>query len=72
MKASDLLVKAIENESIDGIFGVPGKENLDVVESLRHCRPVSAPTVPTMVREAFRIADVPLSRPATCFTDRRR
>jgi acetolactate synthase I/II/III large subunit len=34
MKGSDLLVKALENEGVERIFGVPGEENLDVVESL--------------------------------------
>ena len=34
MKASDLFVKALENEGVDRIFAVPGEENLDVVESL--------------------------------------
>ena len=34
-KGSDLLVAALENEGVDRIFGVPGEENLDVVESLR-------------------------------------
>jgi acetolactate synthase-1/2/3 large subunit len=35
LKGSDLLVRALENEGVDRIFGVPGEENLDVVESLR-------------------------------------
>lgn len=35
MKASDLFVKALENEGVEYIFGVPGEENLDFVESLR-------------------------------------
>ena len=35
MKGSDLLVSALENEGVERIFGVPGEENLDVVESLR-------------------------------------
>ncbi len=35
MKASDVFVKALENEGVQHIFGVPGEENLDVVESLR-------------------------------------
>ena len=35
MKASDLFVRALENEGVDRIFAVPGEENLDVVESLR-------------------------------------
>jgi len=35
MKGSDLLVVALANEGVERIFGVPGEENLDVVESLR-------------------------------------
>ncbi|WP_455220596.1 acetolactate synthase large subunit [Kaarinaea lacus] len=35
MKASDLFVKALENEGVEYIFGVPGEENLDLVESIR-------------------------------------
>ena len=34
-KASDLLVKALENEGVEYVFGVPGEENLDFLESLR-------------------------------------
>src|SRR5271165_5925247 len=34
-KGSDLMAAALENEGVDRIFGVPGEENLDVVESLR-------------------------------------
>lgn len=34
MKASDLLVKALENEGVQYIFGVPGEENLDLINSL--------------------------------------
>src|SRR6187397_3288536 len=34
-KGSDLLVAALESEGVDRIFGIPGEENLDVVESLR-------------------------------------
>ena len=34
-KGSDLLVAALEREGVDRIFGVPGEENLDTVESLR-------------------------------------
>lgn len=34
MKASDLLVRALENEGVEYIFGLPGEENLDVLESL--------------------------------------
>ena len=35
MKASDLFIKALENEGVEYIFGVPGEENLDFVDSLR-------------------------------------
>ncbi|MDJ0781375.1 MAG: acetolactate synthase large subunit [Desulfosarcinaceae bacterium] len=34
MKASDLLVKALENEGVDYVFGIPGEENLDLLDSL--------------------------------------
>lgn len=35
MKASDLLVKALENEQVEYIFGIPGEENLDFLDSLK-------------------------------------
>jgi acetolactate synthase-1/2/3 large subunit len=35
MIASDLLVKALENEGVEYIFGIPGEENLDLLESIR-------------------------------------
>jgi len=38
VKGSDLLVAALEHEGVDRIFGVPGEENLDVVESLRNSK----------------------------------
>ena len=34
-KGSDLLIAALENEGVEQVFGIPGEENLDVVESLR-------------------------------------
>lgn len=34
MKASDLLVKCLENEGVEYIFGVPGEENADFMLSL--------------------------------------
>jgi acetolactate synthase-1/2/3 large subunit len=36
MKTSDLLVKALENEGVEYIFGIPGEENLDFLDSLQH------------------------------------
>ena len=35
MKASDLFVRSLEQEGVEYIFGVPGEENLDFLESLR-------------------------------------
>lgn len=34
MKASDLFIQCLENEGVEYIFGVPGEENLDVLDSL--------------------------------------
>ncbi len=34
MKASDLLIKCLENEKVEFIFGLPGEENMDVMDSL--------------------------------------
>ncbi len=36
IKASDLMVKALEREGVETIFGIPGEENLDLLESLRN------------------------------------
>ena len=35
MKASDLFIKALENEGVEYIFGIPGEENLDFLDSLK-------------------------------------
>ena len=35
MKASEVFVKALENEGVEYIFGLPGEENLDFLESIR-------------------------------------
>ncbi len=35
MKASDLFMRALEAENVEYIFGIPGEENLDLLESLR-------------------------------------
>jgi acetolactate synthase I/II/III large subunit len=36
MKVSDLFVKALENEGVKYVFGIPGEENLDFLESLKN------------------------------------
>ena len=35
MNGAELLVSAMEKEGVQQIFGVPGEENLDLVEALR-------------------------------------
>ena len=35
MKTSDLFVRCLENEGVEYVFGIPGEENLDLLESLR-------------------------------------
>ena len=34
MKAADLFVQALENEGVEYVFGIPGEENLDFLDSL--------------------------------------
>jgi acetolactate synthase-1/2/3 large subunit len=34
MKAAELFIKALENEGIQFIFGIPGEENLDLLDAL--------------------------------------
>jgi acetolactate synthase-1/2/3 large subunit len=36
MKASDLFVKCLENEGVEYVFGIPGEETLDLMDSLSH------------------------------------
>jgi len=38
LKASDLFVRCLEEEGVEYVFGVPGEENLDLLESLRESR----------------------------------
>ena len=40
MKASDLFIQALENEGVEYIFGIPGEENLDLLESLRKSKTI--------------------------------
>ncbi|MCD5380926.1 acetolactate synthase large subunit [Candidatus Gracilibacteria bacterium] len=35
MKASDIFIKVLENHGVDTIFGVPGEENLDFINSMK-------------------------------------
>jgi len=38
MKASDLFIKALENEGVEYIFGIPGEENLDFLNSMKNSK----------------------------------
>ena len=35
MKTTDLFIKALENEGVKRIYGIPGEENLDFIDSLK-------------------------------------
>jgi len=39
-KASDLFIECLEAEGVEYIFGVPGEENLDFLESLSNSNAV--------------------------------
>ena len=34
MKAAELFVKCLENEGVEKIYGIPGEENIDVMDAL--------------------------------------
>ena len=34
MKAAELFVRCLENEGVEYVFGIPGEENLDVMDAL--------------------------------------
>ena len=34
MKAAELFVRTLENEGVEYVFGIPGEENLDVMDAL--------------------------------------
>lgn len=36
MTTADLLIKCLEMEGVSYIFGIPGEENLSVIEALRN------------------------------------
>ena len=39
-KASDLFIKALEAEGVEYIFGIPGEENLDLLDSLSRSKKI--------------------------------
>ena len=56
MRAAELFVKCLENEGVEYIFGIPGEENLDVMDALRES-PIRFVTVRHEQGAAF-MADV--------------
>src|SRR5437870_6617432 len=44
MKASDLIVQCLENEQVQYVFGLPGEEILDILDSLLDSRIIFVPT----------------------------
>ena len=40
MKASDLIIKCLEEEGVSRIFGVPGEENADFMMSLKKSKKI--------------------------------
>lgn len=40
MKATDVLVKCLENEGVEYVFGMMGKETLDIVDSLSRSKQI--------------------------------
>lgn len=38
MNTAEALVKSLENEGVQYIFGIPGEENLAVIEALKHSK----------------------------------
>lgn len=57
MKATDLMVKCLENEGVAYIFGIPGEENIDFVHSLAASEQIKFVTVRHEQGAAF-MADV--------------
>jgi thiamine pyrophosphate-dependent acetolactate synthase large subunit-like protein len=39
-KASDLIVECLEQEGVEHVFGVPGEENLDFLDSLSRSKTI--------------------------------
>ena len=34
MKAAEVFIKCLENEGIDYVYGIPGEENLDIMDAI--------------------------------------
>lgn len=56
MKVAELFVRCLENEGVKTIFGIPGEENIEVMDALLDCE-IEFVTTRHEQREAF-MADV--------------
>ena len=57
MKVTDTLVQCLENEEVEYIFGIPGKETLDFIDSLSNSKQIQFVNVRHEQGAAF-MADV--------------
>ncbi|MGE8206790.1 acetolactate synthase large subunit [Heyndrickxia sp. NPDC080065] len=57
MKATDVIVQCLENEGVEFVFGIPGKETLDLVDSLSKSKQIQFVNVRHEQGAAF-MADV--------------
>ena len=51
IKGSDLFVKALEDEGVEYIFGIPGEENLDFLDSLSRSKSIKLILTRHRIRE---------------------
>jgi acetolactate synthase-1/2/3 large subunit len=59
LKASDLFVEALEAEQVEYIFGIPGEENVDLLESPRSGSSLATSRQPTMAASYGRLSGKP-------------
>ena len=69
MKASDLLVKCLEKEGIEYIFGVPGEENADFMMSLEQSEKIKFILTRHEQGAAFMAGQYDLQRRLVCRSD---
>ena len=69
MKAAELFVKCLENEGVEYMFGVPGEENVGIMDALLES-PIKFITTRHEQGAAFMIGDVPFRNASmtTCRT----
>ncbi len=56
MNAAQLFVKCLENEGVEYIFGIPGEENLDLMDALLDPASGSSPRAMSRVQHSWRMS----------------